>query len=402
MNIRIAPGEAQGRIKAPPSKSMAHRALICAALSPESTVKGIELSEDIKATLSCLGRLGAKTELSGSTVTAGGLEPQKIPADVLLDCSESGSTLRFLLPLCLLSSSRASLTGHGRLMQRPLEVYSRLCTEQGLLFRESNGCVTVCGPLRPGEFKINGGISSQFISGLMLALPLLERESSVIIEGAAESSSYIRLTLKSLGDFGVRITRLDERTYKIPGGQRPRSRTLRVEGDYSNAAFLEAFNLLGGSVLVENLAEDSLQGDRVYKKMFKALSLGFAELELSDCPDLAPVLFSLAAAKKGALFTGTARLRLKESDRAAAMQEELSKFGIKLEISDNSVIVSSGALHRPSEPLSSHNDHRIAMALAVLCSKTGGIITGAQAVSKSYPSFWRDVAALGIPLEEIQ
>ena len=400
MNIRIAPGRALGIIKAPPSKSMAHRALICAALSRESVVKGVEFSEDISATLRCLKALGAGVSVSGSTVRTGGLNAAEIPEGVLLDCGESGSTLRFLLPLCLLGKTPVTLTGHGRLMQRPMEIYRQLCAEQGLHFETDGSEITVCGPLRPGRLRIDGSVSSQFISGMLFALPLLEKNSELIITGNAESISYIRLTLKSLGDFGIRITRADERLYTIHGNQRPRSREITVEGDYSNAAFLEALNLFGGSVSVEGLDENSLQGDRVYRGMFKALSASAPSLDLSDCPDLAPVLFAVAAAKNGAEFTGTARLRLKESDRAAAMREELAKFGVSVDIAENSVTVRGGSLRRPELPLCSHNDHRIAMALAVICCITGGVITGAEAVAKSYPGFWRDLSGLGIPLEE--
>lgn len=401
MTVRIAPHKAAGKIIAPPSKSMAHRLLICAALSERSEISGVDFSEDIKATLSCLFRLGAEVDISENRVVIGGLDPFAPPRRSLLDCGESGSTLRFLLPLSLLSGAPVSFSGHGRLMQRPLGIYEEICKEQGLPFSRENGCVTVCGPLKAGKFEINGSVSSQFISGMLFALPRLPAESVISVSGNMESASYIGLTLKSLAEFGVRASRLDGRTFRIPGGQTFRSREMRVEGDCSNAAFAESLNLFGGSVAVEGLDENTLQGDRVYRGLFRALCRPEPPvIDLSDCPDLAPIMFAVAAAKNGGKFVGTARLKMKESDRAEAMREELAKLGVPVEIGENSVTVAGGMLRRPSAPLSGHNDHRIVMSLAVLCSLTGGIITGAQAVSKSYPHFFEDMRKLGIPIEE--
>lgn len=402
MTVRIAPYKAAGKITAPPSKSMAHRLLICAALSERSEISGVRLSEDIKATLSCLRALGARADMEGDRVITGGLDPFAVKTAVL-DCGESGSTLRFLLPLCLAGGAPITLIGHGRLMQRPLGIYEEICREQGLKFSLENDRVTVCGPLRSGAFEISGGVSSQFISGMLFTLPLLGGESVISISGNIESGSYIALTLKSLADFGIRVSRLDGRTFRISGGQRPQSRKMRVEGDCSNAAFAESLNLFGGAVTVEGLDENTLQGDRVYREIFQKLSRPNPPvIDLSDCPDLAPIMFAVAAAKNGGSFSGTARLRIKESDRAAVMREELAKFGVSVEIKENSVTVSGGLLRRPSEPLSGHNDHRIVMALAVLCTLTGGVITGAEAVSKSYPDFFADLKALGIPMEEVE
>lgn len=401
MTVTIKPARASGRIAAPPSKSMAHRSLICAALSPGSTVRGVDFSEDIRATLDCLAALGAKIEIDGDTVRLGGLDPFHPANPGQLCCRESGSTLRFLIPLCLLSGQTAELTGARRLFERPLGVYADICEGQGLTFLPRPDGLTVCGPLKSGVYEVEGGVSSQFISGLLFALPLLSGDSVLGISGSPESVSYIRLTLKALGDFGIRITRADERTFRIPGGQHCRPRELRVEGDYSNAAFLEAFNLFGGNVLVEGLEEDSLQGDRVYRELFRRLCAPNPQIDLSDCPDLAPVLFAAAAAKNGGVFTGTARLRIKESDRAECMRKELAKFGIRVDVGENSVTVHPGELRRPSGTLCGHNDHRIVMALSVLCSITGGRISGAEAVAKSYPAFFEAIGSLGIVAEAV-
>ncbi len=396
MNVIIQPSLANGHIQAPPSKSMAHRALICGALSANSTIHNVAFSEDICATLRCLKSLGARIEQDGSTIHIGGLTPANIPQNASLDCHESGSTLRFLIPLCLLSSNGVTLTGRERLMQRPLSVYEELCANAKLRFDRQGNTLCVSGPLQGGHYTMRGDISSQFISGLLFALPLAKEDSVLTIIGEAESLSYIDLTLKALADFGVTVHRRAD-AILIPGNQTYRSRTVTVEGDWSNAAFPEAFNLFGGNVTISGLDDDSKQGDRVYRELFSRLTAGDASpIHLADCPDLAPILFAVAAAKSGGIFEGTARLRLKESDRAAAMQEELAKCGIPVTVEDDRVIVHKAALHAPESPIDGHNDHRIVMAMSVLCSIVGGTIHGADAVTKSYPSFFDDITALGI------
>ena len=400
MNVTITPSTARGRITAPPSKSMAHRLLIAGARSPESEIRNLAWSEDIKATLSCLQALGAQVKTDGNTVRIGGLSPAAIQSKETLYCRESGSTLRFLIPLCLLSSAPITLTGEERLMQRPLGVYSDLCAQNGLRFEQEGNVLTVCGPLVGGNFTVPGDISSQFITGLLFALPLAEQDSIIRIVGNTESRPYIDLTLKTLTDFGVILYGMDN-SLLIPGRQTYRARTLTVEGDWSNAAFLEAFNLFDGEVTVDGLDEYSPQGDRVYRDLFAQLDGNDTRpIDLSDCPDLAPILFAVAAAKNGGEFVGTARLKIKESDRAVAMQTQLQKFGIAVTVQDDRVIVHKGTLRTPNAPLDAHNDHRIAMALSVLCSLVGGEIVGAEAVAKSYPAFFDDIRKLGIEAQK--
>ena len=394
MTVKIDKSRAVGTVSAPPSKSMAHRALICAALSGRSTVRGIEYSADIDATSKCLTKLGSVFESSNGIITAGGLVPEKIPeCDIF--CNESGSTLRFLIPICLLGKNRVTLRGAPRLMERPLSVYDEICREKGLYFSQSTGGVTVQGPLSGGIYTVRGDISSQFISGLLFALPLCSDDSQIRIIGKLESASYIDLTLKSLSDFGVKIEKGDN-CFKIKGGQRYQSQNTSVEGAWSNAAFLAALGLLGGDVDVTGLDCGSLQGDRIYREHFKALSKGFCEIDLSDCPDLAPIDFAVAAALHGGKFTGTRRLKIKESDRAEAMRAELLKFGIDIRVEEDSVTVPDNVLNPPTQAISSHNDHRIVMANAVLCTLTGGEIIGAEAVSKSFPDFFEKIESLGI------
>ncbi len=401
MIVRISPSSAFGRVNAPPSKSMAHRLLICGALSKQSVISGVAFSKDIEATLSCLKALGAKIVIEDDTVTIGGIDINKTAASQVLFCNESGSTLRFLIPLCLLFGQPFTLGGSQRLMERPLAVYDEICKSQGIIFKQGETSLSLCGKLSAGKYTVRGDISSQFISGLMFALPLLQQDSIIEITGNLESASYLNLTVKALADFGVQITRYDERTFYIKGNQTYKSRDLKVEGDYSNAAFFEAFNLIGGNVAVSNLSKISAQGDRVYKKMLAQIREGAPTLDISDCPDLAPVLIASAALKNGAVFTGTRRLKIKESDRGAAMAEELSKFGCDIKVFENKIAVPKSELYSPKLPLSSHNDHRIAMALSVVASVYGGEIYGAEAVSKSFPDYFERLNSLGIKTEVI-
>lgn len=398
MRAEITKGVAKGVILAPPSKSMAHRNLICAALSGKSEVSGVAFSQDILATLDCLEALGAEIEKQGDKIVLGGLNPAASKSAVL-NCRESGSTLRFMLPMCLLSNEEMTLLGSGRLLQRPMKIYEDLCRENGIYFYQDDKCIKVKGKLKGGEFTVDGSVSSQFISGLLFALSLLSEDSVINIVGEMQSESYLQLTLSSLAAFGIKADSSNMRSIKIPGGQHYSSRNMTVEGDYSNAAFFEALNFLGGDVEVKGLDRNSLQGDKVYLDIMPKLKEDNAVISLADCPDLGPVLFSLAATGKGALFTDTARLRIKESDRVGCMEKELSKFGVKMDIEENSVRVYGGGLKAPTEPLFGHNDHRIVMAMSVLAALTGGTVEDAQAVNKSLPDFYERLCSLGIKVK---
>ncbi len=401
MIVKISPSTAFGQIKSPPSKSMAHRLLICGALSKESVISGVDFSKDIEATLGCLKALGANISIMDDTVTIGGIDINNPPANNKMFCNESGSTLRFLIPICLLFGNYFNLSGTKRLMERSLSVYEDICESQGISFTKGDTDLSLCGKLTAGKYTVRGDISSQFISGLMFALPLLENDSIIEVTNTLESASYLNLTIKALADFGVRITRYDESTFYIKGGQTYKNRKLKVEGDYSNSAFFEAFNLIGGNVAVTSLSDKSAQGDKVYKEMFDLLSNGKPILDISDCPDLGPVLMTVAALKNGAKFVGTHRLKIKESDRGVAMAQELSKFGCEVKVKENEITVKKCELYSPTVPLSSHNDHRIAMSLSVICSVYGGEIYGAEAVSKSFPDYFSRINSLGIQTEVI-
>lgn len=397
MTVNIEKGRAKGSVGAPPSKSMAHRLLICAALANgESVIRGMSDCEDVRATLDCLSALGVPFEQNGDTVKVKGIDATRASASGPLHCRESGSTLRFFVPLCMLSGNNTMLTGAPQLMKRPMNVYETLAKEKGLTFSQDDRSVMVKGPLKAGEYRVAGNVSSQFISGLLFALPLVKGDSTVNIIPPVESRSYIELTLFALREFGVEVTWKDDYTLFIKGGQTYKSTDTTVEGDYSGAAFFAAMNELGSEINIGGLREDSLQGDKVYSRYFEMLRKGTPTVHIGNCPDLGPVLFALAAAKNGGIFTGTARLKIKESDRAAAMAEELKKFGASVTIHDDAVVVYPLDFHKPTEPLCGHGDHRIVMSLAVLLTLTGGSIEGAEAVSKSFPTFFDDISRLGI------
>lgn len=403
MKLKISPSTLSGTVKAPPSKSMAHRLLIAAGLANgTSVVDGIAPSEDVSATLDLLRALGADYGKQGDTVTITGADPRRARVDESPSCRECGSTLRFFIPICLLSDREITLTGSERLFARPLGVYEDLCREQGLTFDRKETSVTVKGPLQSGEFTLRGDVSSQFISGLLFALPLCDGDSTIRLLPPVESRSYIDMTLDALAAFGVQATWRDELTLAVKGNQTYTARHAQVEGDYSNAAFFEALRTLGMDVTVTDLPSTTRQGDRVCLAYFDALSQGAPTLSIRDCPDLGPILMAVAAAKHGCTLTDTRRLAIKESDRGAAIAEELAKFGISVTTWEDTITVSGGALHAPTAVLSGHNDHRIVMALATLCCLTGGTIEGTEAVRKSLPDYFTIMNTLGLEMIPIE
>lgn len=421
MKLQINPGTARGRVTAPPSKSMAHRMMICAGLAAGTSVlQGISDSQDMQATLDCLAALGAQWQKDGETVTITGIGSARTAVhddagaastqtgEPVLRCRESGSTLRFFIPICLQTGRRAQLVGAPRLMERPLQVYAQLCRERGLLFAQEGQALTVQGPLPAGNYRLRGDISSQFISGLLFALPLCEGDSTVTILPPIESRPYIDMTLAALKTFGVRAAWQDVQTLYIPGGQQYHACDAQVEGDFSNAAFFGILDAIRpeNQVQIDGLppAADSLQADRVYPALLARLDTPAPCIDLTDCPDLGPILFAAAAAKHGGRFAGTKRLKIKESDRGAAMAAELCKCGVSVTVGEDEILVepSASGLLAPTVPLSGHNDHRIVMSAAVLLTLTGGVIEGAEAVSKSFPDFFDKLQALGIEVKNIE
>ena len=397
MKLRILPGRAHGTVAAPPSKSAAHRLLLAAALARgESRIHGISESEDMRATLGCLPALGATLSREGTTVTvSGGGEP---PAVRRFPCGESGSTLRFCIPPAL-TGGEAVFEGTERLFARGIGVYETAFAGKGILMEKAAKRITLRGVLPPGDYEIPGNVSSQFATGLLFALPRLAGESTLTVRPPVESRPYIDLTTDILGRFGVAIHETAPGVFQIPGGQFYMPGEHTAEGDWSNAAPLLALTELGGNVCVTGLDGNSRQGDRVFPALAEKLRTPGAEIDVSACPDLAPVLFALAALQHGGEFTGTARLRIKESDRAGSMKEELARCGVRVEIGENRVTVSGGA-YAPQTPFSAHNDHRIVMALSLLCARFGGEIEGAEALNKSYPTYAADLRRLGLEVQD--
>lgn len=399
MKLKIKPSRLHGTVKAPPSKSYAHRMMICAALADgRSELSGISDSEDMLATLDCLTALGAECKMHSGSVSITG-KPQKTPHGAVLRCRESGSTLRFMIPLSL-TGERVRFEGTERLLERGIGIYETLLSEKGIEIKKDPLGIELCGTLPSGEYILRGDVSSQFVSGLLFALPKLDGDSLIRVLPPVESRAYIDITLDVLRSFGIEIAEPEPNFFVIPGGQSYAAHDANVEGDWSNAAALEAFNYTGGNLSVIGLNPSSIQGDRVCLEYFKALTQPGARLDISDCPDLGPVLFALAACLGGgAVFTGTRRLRIKESDRASVMACELAAFGAETELSDNSLVIKPCTLHAPKIILSSHNDHRIVMALTLLCSVTGGVIENPQAVRKSYPDYFDELSRLGLEIE---
>lgn len=398
----IHKGTASGTVTAPPSKSYAHRLILAAALSGERcTVSHVELSEDIKATLQCVKALGHNFTIEDGSVTFG---PHSATDDcsgiIVMPCNESGTTLRFMIPVALAIGGSYRFTGTSKLLSRGISIYEEIFRQQGINCIRNLDSIEISGRLKPSSFTVDASISSQFISGLLYALPLAGGESCIRLQGRIESRMYIDMTLSILSMYGIHCNTLADGSIIIPGNQSYRATDARVEGDWSNAAFFSALNLMGGSVTVEGLRQDSLQGDRLYREYFSALSSGTPHIDISNQIDLGPILFAMAAYLNGAVITGIRRLRIKESNRVSEMLEELSRFGAGFTVSENSVEIRKTSLHKPSATLNGHNDHRIVMALSILLTAFGGEIEGTEAVSKSFPSFFEVLKSTGIVITD--
>lgn len=401
MNVIISPSFAKGSVVPPPSKSYAHRLLVCAALSDgECVIENIGTNDDILATAECLEKMGAQITIEGTTATVKGISLGERADDLSLFCNESGSTLRFLIPLSLVFSKKTIFSGRGRLMERPQTVYEELFTTKGCSVEKTENGLIVKGELHSGVYEVAGDVSSQFITGLLFTLPLLKGDSEIRLTTPLQSAPYVDITIDVLSHFGVEIIREGD-TFFIKGDQKFKSCNGVCEGDWSNAAFLDGFNLAGGEVTLENMNPHSKQGDMICKEYFRLLCEGTPRLDISQCPDLGPVLIACAVLRKGATLTGTNRLKIKESDRGQVMAQELRKFGVNLQLGDDYIIVPDCELKAPCESIDCHNDHRIAMSFALLCSVTGGALDGAQCVNKSYPEFFNCIKELGIQYEII-
>lgn len=420
-NIDIKPSLLKGEIKIPPSKSMSHRAIICASLAEgESLIENIILSDDIIATSEAMKSFGI--EIKRSEVDEYGIcslyIKRREKLELLnneIDCKESGSTLRFLIPMAGLLEERVTYTGRGKLVERPLDTYYEIFKEQGISYENDNGNLplSIEGKLKPGNFRIKGNISSQFISGLLFVLPLLEGDSKIIITTDLESKGYVDLTLDMLKRFSIEIENNNYQEFSIKGNQKYKANDYEVEGDFSQAAFFIVAGIIGEEMKCKGLNMNSLQGDKaildIVKKMgadlfikedfvkSKKSSTKGITIDVSQCPDLVPILTVLGALSEGTTkIVNAERLRIKESDRLKAISTELNKLGADVKELEAGLEI-KGKEYLRGGVVNSWNDHRIAMALAIasIKCKEAVIIENSKAVEKSYPNFWEDFEKIG-------
>ncbi|MBQ4074054.1 MAG: 3-phosphoshikimate 1-carboxyvinyltransferase [Clostridia bacterium] len=393
MQVTIQPGKLQGSVTILPSKSHAHRLLIASALAEgETRIHCPSENADIAATIRCLNALGAGITRQGEYLIVRGGMPMA-GAGAALDCGESGSTLRFLIPLCGCMSREITLTGHGRLPSRPNGPLLSVMKENGAELEGEGLPLRIKGGMKSGCFALPGHISSQYFTGLLLALPLLSGESALEYTSPLESMPYVNMTLDTLRQFGIRIEEM-ENGWRIPGNQRYCSPGMaRVEGDWSAAAFWVTANHLGSAIDLQGLNPFSPQGDKAIGQLLRRLG---GKIDVTDTPDLMPILSVAAAAWPGETeICGAARLRIKESDRLAAMAGVIRALGGNALETPDGLIIRGGKLR--GGVVDGMHDHRVVMSAAVAATVCEGPVTilGAEAADKSYPGFFRDFASLG-------
>ena len=419
-DLKIYPTRLKGKVNIPPSKSMAHRAIICASLSDNlCRIDNIDYSDDIIATIDAMESLGAKITKYENYLDIIGIynHIQNTENSRVIDCNESGSTLRFLIPISLLFKGNSKFIGRGNLGKRPLTTYYNIFEKQNIRYSydENNLDLEIEGKLKGGIFEVDGNVSSQFISGLLFALPLIEEDSKIVINTDLESKSYVDLTLQVMKDFGIEIINNNYKEFIIKGNQKYEGRNYSVEGDYSQGAFFLCANAIGNDISCKNLNINSIQGDKevidILKKMNVDILVKGNEIEAqrrkklkatyidgSQCPDIIPILTSVAALAKGRTeIVNVGRLRLKECDRLSAIVCELNKLGANITEKKDSIIVDGVEELEGDIQVWSHKDHRIAMTLAIASSrcKKPIIIKDYNCVSKSYPKFFEDFENIG-------
>ena len=416
--VTYRPARVAGSVRIPPSKSAAHRALLCAALGKAPcTVSPIDTSADMYATLAGIRAMGVQADFTDGVVK---LTPGEAPTEaVTVDCGESGSTLRFLIPIFAALGIEATFIGHGRLPQRPIGVYTDLLPQHGVSVETAGGLpLKISGKLTSGEFSLPGNISSQFITGLLFALPLLDGDSTITLTTPLESKGYVDLTLGVLRDFGVTVQET-ETGWRVPGGQRYRADAYTVEGDWSQAAFfLSAAAIGGGPVALSGLRMDSLQGDKACVALWRRFGLEITEqngvltaenprvdepfhglhgisIDAAQIPDMVPALAVTAAFAEGeTVIYNAGRLHLKESDRLLAMEAALGNLGADIRATEDGLVI-HGKPHLTGGRAEGQNDHRIPMALAAVGCDCTVTVTDAESIRKSYPGFYRDFKAIG-------
>lgn len=428
--IRIIPTTLQGTVHAPSSKSMGHREIICAGLAEgTSIIDNISMSKDIEATCRCLKALGVKIEpvasrfdgRSALCVTGTG---RLFAAESGADCGESGSTLRFFIPLGALLGESFTFTGHGKLVSRPLDAYYNIFDKQNLAYTNDDGQLplTINGKLKPGNYQLPGDVSSQFVSGLLFALPLLDGDSVIEITSPLESAAYVDMTLSCLAKYGIEVVNEQHCRYLIKGGQRYKAGSSDVEGDWSQAAFWAVGGALGAGITCAGLSDASLQGDKAIVEIMKRMgakvtttsdavtvagcSTRATIIDGANCPDIIPVLAALASVSEGTTeIVNAGRLRIKECDRLTAMTNELNLLGADvMELIGGLFITGHPEGLDGGAEVDAWNDHRIAMSLAIVAQrcKEPVVLTGAGSVQKSYPDFWQDYESVGGKIEVLE
>lgn len=426
-HIKVTPMPFKGQVKIPPSKSIAHRALISASLSEgKSKISNVAFSDDIIATLEAMKSLGVevlnieKEDEHTSTVTINGTSDLKLINNTI-DCFESGSTIRFLMPLVTLPNKEVTVTGRGRLVERPMDTYYDMFDKQNIKYKTTNGQlpVTIEGKLSPGNFEMRGDISSQFITGLLFTLPLLDGDSKIVITTELESKGYVDLTLDMLKKFDIEVENKDYQEFCVKGNQKYLAHDYKVEGDYSQVAFWIVAGILNGEIKCNDLDLKSLQGDKVVLDIVKEMGGDLTEdgdsvlvrkskthgtvIDASECPDIIPVLSVLAAVSEGEtrVINGK-RLRIKESDRLNSTATIINMMGGHVEELEDGLIITGVEKLKGGTTIDSYGDHRIAMALGVastVCEEPI-VITNSHVVSKSYPNFWEDFVKVGGKIDE--
>ncbi|NLC95957.1 MAG: 3-phosphoshikimate 1-carboxyvinyltransferase [Erysipelotrichaceae bacterium] len=420
MKVKIKPSKNKtNTIVIPPSKSLAHRSIIAASLSSgTSIISNIDYSVDISTTIACMSQLGAKMNKNDSFIEIEGVNQFDIKDSTIIDCSESGSTIRFLIPIFSLCGKEIIFTGSKRLMERPQDVYLDIFKKQNLMFEYKDDGLHIKGPIKSDKYILDGSVSSQFITGLLFTLPLLDKDSYITIQEPFESKSYVDLTIDMLKKFNIYIEVIDDFNFKIKGNQKYISNNISIEGDFSQMSFFSALGLINNDVLIEGLNKNSLQGDKAFLDIVKNMNGKIIEdkvyestlsdlkgttIDLKDCPDLGPIVMALATQANGLTHVINAgRLRIKESDRIYAMEVELKKLGCDISSNKSEVFIKGKTLIEGGVTLEGHNDHRIVMALSILSTIANKevIINGSEAINKSYPNFFNDLRKLGIEVIE--
>lgn len=417
MNIIVHNSKCKGEIVIPPSKSDMHRAIISASLSKgKSVIENVTKSLDIETTINAFKALGASITFSNNTLFIEGIDFNNIePSEI--DCNESGSTLRFLIPILSVLNKHAKLKGTKKLLSRPLGVYEKIFNDQNLKFNLNEDYLEIEGKIKPNEYIVEGDISSQFVSGLLFSLPLLDKDSIIKVKEPFESESYVNMTLRTLSKFGINIKRVNKNEFYVYGNQEYKACNYKVEADFSQFSFYAVLGALNNDLVCKGLNFDSCQGDKVildilthfgvkYEiendeiKIYKCPHISGSFIDLKDCIDLGPIVMVLSLfSEESVRIINTRRLLFKESNRVDAIVSNFIKLGANIDVDENEVIIHPALLTAKDDVvLDSFNDHRVMMALVVLSSVLNDytIISDANCVKKSYVNFYKDMLSVGI------